>query len=64
MCKLFVIEKLIIIECMVGYYGKDCLKQCSISCVLSCNRILGYCDYGCKLGWVGNVCDKKISIYI
>lgn len=64
MCKLFVIEKLIITECMAGYYGKDCLKQCSTSCASSCNRISGHCDHGCKPGWAGNACDKKISIYI
>lgn len=64
MCKLFVIEKLIITECMAGYYGKDCLKQCSTSCASSCNRISGHCDHGCKPGWAGNACNKKISIYI
>lgn len=64
MCKSLIIEKLIITECMAGYYGKECLKQCSTSCSSSCDRISGHCDDGCKLGWAGNACDKKISIYI
>lgn len=48
-----------IVECMIGYYGKNCLNKCSIICNVfeRCDKIIGCCDGGCKLGWIGNICD-------
>lgn len=48
-----------IVECMIGYYGKNCLNKCSIICnvVERCDKIIGCWDGGCKLGWIGNICD-------
>lgn len=62
---MYIMYKIIIVECMIGYYGKDCLNQCSIICnvIIGCDKILGCCDGGCKLGWIGNICDQMISMY-
>lgn len=57
-----VFEKLfikIILECWFGYYGENCMNQCSLNCnvIRRCDRFIGSCDGGCKLGWIGNICS-------
>lgn len=62
---MYITHKITIVECMIGYYGKDCSNQCSTTCnvTIGCDKILGRCDGGCKLGWTGNICDQMISMY-
>lgn len=43
----------IFVDCIEGYYGKDCNKMC-LNCnlsVLSCNKDIGICFFGCNDGW-------------
>lgn len=51
-----------IAECQFGSYGKDCTGRCSVNCYYTsrCNRFTGHCTDGCKAGWTGNTCDKRI----
>lgn len=48
-----------VVECLFGFFGKDCLNKCSENCMnfVSCDRFIGYCNGGCKFGWIGNKCD-------
>ena len=49
------------VECYAGSYGIDCEKRCSRNCAgsyqSSCDHVTGACDYGCKPGFTGPVCD-------
>lgn len=40
-------------------YGLGCLKKCSEYCLYDdkCNKIIGMCDVGCKVGYKGVLCD-------
>lgn len=29
-----------------------------------CNYVIGYCDLGCVLGWIGYLCEKGYFGYI
>lgn len=51
-----------IAECQFGSYGKDCTGRCSVNCYITsrCNSVTGLCTDGCKAGWAGNTCDKRI----
>ena len=46
---------LYISECFVGFYGVNCLNNCSMTCGIpgNCDRITGYCHGGCQRGWTG-----------
>lgn len=56
----------LISECQSGYFGKDCLGRCSVNCYDTsiCDRFTGHCTRGCKQGWTGNMCDKRIFLNI
>lgn len=47
-------------ECMPGFYGNNCEKQCNQNCYVmtGCDKITGECVGGCKEGWKGMVCDQ------
>ena len=47
-------------ECSVGFYGVNCLQNCSMTCGLpgDCHRITGYCNGGCQRGWTGVMCEE------
>lgn len=55
---------IIIVECLIPYFGKNCSDKCSAFCNVTggCDRITGRCDGGCKPGWTGNTCDQKIGM--
>lgn len=48
-----------IIECKVGFYGKNCNIICG-KCLNSiiCYYIIGSCDKGCDFGYEGLICKK------
>ena len=48
------------IECSVGFYGVNCLQNCSMACGIpgNCDRITGYCHGGCQRGWTGVRCEE------
>ncbi|XP_078328420.1 uncharacterized protein LOC111112907 isoform X2 [Crassostrea virginica] len=50
-------------ECPVGFYGKNCVKNCSRTCVVSgrCDKVTGRCIDGCQAGWTGDMCEKECS---
>nr|XP_022304116.1 uncharacterized protein LOC111111421 isoform X2 [Crassostrea virginica] len=45
-------------ECPPGFYGIDCLYNCSQNCNVTrrCDRFTGKCEGGCKPGWTGATC--------
>ena len=47
-------------ECSVGFYGVNCLQNCSMTCGIpgNCDRITGYCNDGCQRGWAGVSCEE------
>lgn len=47
-------------ECIKGWYGDNCTKQCEGHCRdgNTCNHVTGLCDGGCAAGWTGYMCDK------
>lgn len=55
----FIINYLIylIVVCMVGYYGDNCIKICG-NCLDDkiCNNVNGICIDGCKEGFKGDFC--------
>lgn len=54
------------VVCESGYYGQNCINQCSINCNVfkSCDMVIGKCYFGCKPGWSGNTCDQgKHTLY-
>lgn len=52
--------------CPLGYYGKNCLNQCSKNCHLTrkCDRFTGQCDGGCEPGWVSITCDQSYFLVL
>lgn len=55
-------KPLSIIECKFGYYGKNCLNECSENCIVPkrCDMVTGQCDgEGCKPGWKPTTCDQS-----
>ena len=48
------------IECSEGFYGVNCLQNCSRACRIpgNCDRITGYCHGGCQRGWTGVRCEE------
>lgn len=57
---------MIILECMIPYYGNDCSNLCSAFCNVTgrCDKITGRCGGGCKPGWTGSTCNQKISMHM
>lgn len=55
-----------LLECPIGYYGRNCLQQCSENCYVTsrCDRVTGQCDRGCKPGWRTITCDKSKNVGI
>lgn len=51
----------IIVECTAGYFGSNCVNQCSENCNLTraCDRLTGQCDGGCIPGWNGATCNES-----
>ena len=56
------ISLLIVLVCDSGYYGVECLQECSSFCKLSknCHHVSGHCKDGCKKGWQGMDCFEGI----
>lgn len=50
-----------VVGCFVGYFGVNCSKKCSVNCdeINFCDRFIGWCDGGCKLGWKGFYCNES-----
>ncbi|CAC5406999.1 unnamed protein product [Mytilus coruscus] len=47
--------------CKDGSFGGQCLRNCSINCVLPpCNHVTGECERGCIKGWEGFNCTKGV----
>lgn len=55
------VSLLFFLECPSGYYGYNCVNQCSEHCSISfnCDRVTGRCNGGCTSGWAGDTCDGK-----
>lgn len=53
-----------VLECLIGKFGLDCVYNCSGYCMgdIRCNRIIGRCDIGCKVGYIGELCDVGLII--
>nr|XP_022294925.1 platelet endothelial aggregation receptor 1-like [Crassostrea virginica] len=49
------------LECPFGFYGHDCLENCSANCGVSrlCDRKTGNCMQACQTGWKGNRCIRE-----
>ncbi|KAK3730912.1 hypothetical protein RRG08_061513 [Elysia crispata] len=47
--------------CGNSTFGENCLKRCSIGCsgkIQTCDKVNGTCLYGCKVGYLGDNCNK------
>lgn len=49
-----------VIECIDGTYGYNCTNNCSGHCMNGspCNKTTGYCDKGCKPGYINADCAR------
>ncbi|XP_071137593.1 multiple epidermal growth factor-like domains protein 6 [Mytilus edulis] len=47
------------INCLNGYYGKQCFQKCSESCLKGKCKGNGMCSQGCKPEWKGTFCEVK-----
>lgn len=53
-----------IVECVKGFYGKNCEEICSTNCnSKSCDPITGQCVGGCQEGWIGSECDTSKELF-
>jgi hypothetical protein len=44
-------------NCEPGFYGSDCEQICSLNCMnVSCDKISGECQFGCKDDYSGDKC--------
>lgn len=62
-CKIILYNiGLYFLDCLLGKYGLRCLYCCIGNCLNDkvCNVIIGKCDDGCKLGYMGDMCDIGI----
>lgn len=52
------------VDCIEGYYGKNCNKMCSNcnSSAPSCNKDSGTCFFGCNDGWESPSCAGLYNI--
>lgn len=48
-------------DCTNGYYGNDCINQCSGNCDAAgrCEKSTGQCEEGCIPGWRGIMCNQS-----
>lgn len=55
-----------ILECKPGYYGTNCVNNCSENCNVPkrCDMVTGQCDDGCKPGWNPTTCDQSRCLSI
>ena len=45
--------------CAIGYYGSDCTKECSSTCISNvCDFGKGSCTIGCLSGWWNPFCNE------
>lgn len=49
------------INCLNGYYGKQCDQKCSETCLKGDCKGNGVCSQGCKPEWKGTFCEGKYS---
>lgn len=54
-------KDIFISECINGYYGNDCINQCSVNCDVTsrCEKSTGQCDEGCIPGLRGIMCNQS-----
>lgn len=54
---------LVFIKSNFGYYGYECMDQCSTFCKASrdCDHLTGFCIDGCKSGWQGDDYHEGLS---
>lgn len=54
-------NRLYILVCEIGYYGKNCDNRCSEYCFLprQCDRVRGQCNGGCQPGWYTKTCEQS-----
>ncbi|XP_021348520.1 uncharacterized protein LOC110447269, partial [Mizuhopecten yessoensis] len=52
--------KLVLVVCVAGFYGSQCLKSCGSCQGVSCDKDTGDCTTGCTDGWTGNECHNKV----
>lgn len=52
--------KLLIIECLYGFFGINCSEICNDNCKnnIICVFISGVCFNGCEDGYIGIYCNK------
>ena len=43
-------------DCRDGYFGENCERHCSDTCVGPCNKVTGSCTT-CVRGWSGDFCE-------
>lgn len=57
---VFYVYKFYIKGCVNGIYGYGCINDCVGYCLNDylCNKMIGYCDMGCKLGYMNSDCSK------
>ena len=57
-------NRLCVVVCDFGYYGLQCLQECSTFCNRSrnCHHVTGFCIDGCKSGWQGNECVEGMHL--
>ncbi len=50
-------------DCVGGWFGKNCLEECSGHCAGSqhCDVVDGHCPNGCQDWWSGDKCDTFIG---
>ncbi|XP_061185853.1 protein draper-like [Saccostrea echinata] len=53
--------EVIVHACPKGTYGRNCYQNCSGNCLneTSCNRVTGFCDEGCLVGYRNEKCDQE-----
>lgn len=44
------------LECDTNHFGPNCRYTCNANC-RSCNKTTGVCEFGCKAGWKGVMCN-------
>ena len=51
--------------CATGYFGKDCVENCSMTCGDPgvCDKVTGHCN-DCLAGWEGDTCQKGKYVLI
>ena len=49
------------LECESGRYGIDCNDTCGYCLHGNCNHVNGTCVDGCKNGYEGNLCKKRMQ---